>query len=141
MMTRRERIIYLAALLEGEGCFRMSRSKGGAVGVEISLRMTDEDTVQWAAELIYGLILKPPILSIRKEERISKISKKPLYGIVLHGERAIFIMKLLLPFMGLRRSSKISEVIQAYESRVTISEAGIRRRARERRCLATQDLF
>lgn len=145
MMTRRERIIYLAALFEGEGCFTALRPKNKSkTSIRMHLWMSDEDIIRWAAELVYSLILrrdahpeiykKIPVVGVVK-------SRKPLYGFILNGERAIFIMKEILPFMGLRRSAKIMEVIQAYESRVTLSESHKRASARRKRCLTTQDLF
>ncbi len=142
MLTKREKIIYLAALLEGEGHFGIISGRGlnhQSTTVVVELQMTDEDIVQWAAELIQNLI------SVTVEARLvpKRMNRpnKPIYKLSLANKKATELMRLILPFMGLRRSAKINQAINAYETRVTLLEGARQREARKKRCLATQDLF
>lgn len=89
-------LAWLAGLLEGEGCFYFRTTPW------IMLQMTDEDVVQKAA-----------LLFKRKCSRCSKPlpSGKYVYHTHVTGTDALGVMESLLPFMGIRRSEKIKEVM------------------------------
>ena len=95
-MTRDD-LIWLAGLLEGEGCFDLHRGRYPRV----RLGMTDRDVVGRAATLFGArvrLTLKPAPSSATWHTEIS-------------GSRAEEIMEAVLPFMGARRSAKIATIL------------------------------
>lgn len=93
-------VAWLAGLLEGEGCFETHKNSPG-----LRLNMTDEDVVARAA----GILGVPrPARSYLRDNR------KPLWALSVHGAHAIEWMKVILPYMGGRRTAKIEEVIAAY---------------------------
>ena len=93
---------WLAGLLEGEGCFRWDNRTP-----RIMLRMTDKDIVSRAAALLGSKCLGPYLKKNKKH--------KPAYQTDLGGIVAYNWMKSLLPFMGIRRSTKIKEVIAIFD--------------------------
>lgn len=99
-------LYWLAGLLEGEGCFAV-RSKGH--NPIIQLIMTDLDVVIRAAEIMGSY-------KVVKNKQDSR-GGKPLYRTILYGQRCLEIMKLVLPLMGNRRSEKIKECIDCFESK------------------------
>jgi hypothetical protein len=88
-------VAWLAGLLEGEGCFTFNSSPF------IALQMTDLDVMEKATKLM-GCKLRPSKL---------KENRKQVYRTSLHAAKALELMRLILPFMGLRRSEKIREVM------------------------------
>jgi hypothetical protein len=93
----REDVLWLAGLLEGEGCFDLHRARYPRV----RLGMTDRDVVGRAATLFGSrvrLSLKAPPASATWHTEVS-------------GARAEEIMEAVLPFMGARRSAKIATVL------------------------------
>ena len=117
-------VAWLAGLLEGEGSFYVY------VGVRrlrptISISMTDRDVVERATHLMgTGLY----VLARREPHH-----KQP-YMTSATGDRAVMVMKAVLPYMGERRSARIEAAISAWESRtprriVPIAEARERRAA------------
>ena len=110
-------VAWLAGLLEGEGAFewhkdcRPNRSHFGWPA--IGLAMTDEDVVARAAKLM-------GVRTIQREfpqQGYNRFGKKTLYRARVSGQHAEKIMKILLPYMGKRRSEKIRELLVAYECR------------------------
>lgn len=93
----RDDLLWLAGLLEGEGCFDLHRGRYPRV----RLGMTDRDVVGRAATLFGSrvrLTLKPAPASATWHTEIS-------------GSRAEEVMEAVLPFMGARRSAKIATVL------------------------------
>lgn len=89
--------IWLAGLLEGEGCFDLHRGKYPRVRVG----MSDRDVVGRAATLFGSkvrLSLKPRPNSAMWHAEIS-------------GSKAERVMNEILPYMGARRSAKIAEIL------------------------------
>lgn len=92
-------IIWLAGLLEGEGCFG---HRGNCTTIQ--LQMTDEDVVQRAAKILGGVVYAQP--------RHSKPAHyKAMFGVSISGDKAAEWMRILLPLMGLRRQNKIKELL------------------------------
>jgi len=121
-MTDKEQIIWLAGLLEGEGCFSIRKRGKNACAISIKLQMTDGDIVQRAAE----------IMSSRARMRSGGIRqdglpKKDVFFTDICGDRAAAIMGQILPYMGARRAAKIEEALKAHANRVTISQAAKQR--------------
>ena len=93
----RDDVIWLAGLLEGEGCFDLQRGRYPRV----RLAMTDRDIVGRAATLFGSsirLTLKPKPAT-------------PTWHAEIQGRRAANIMRAVLPFMGARRSARIAEIL------------------------------
>lgn len=133
-MTNKEELIWLAGLLEGEGHFRFQPLKGKkSCFYNVVLAMIDKDVVERASR----------IMGSRSVRRINSQRPKwsPTFRTDLYGQHAIALMKQILPFMGQRRAAKIESIIDHYNHRRTISQAMRERRASERRCKKTMDLF
>lgn len=111
MATPEQEIIWLAGLLEGEGCFYMDRqlSRSGSGEYtrcpKISVGMIDQDVIAHAARLFGTKVhaAKP----YREDKRI--------YTASAYGLKAVWLMRAVLPWMGARRSEKISEVLKAHQ--------------------------
>ena len=97
---------WIAGLLEGEGCFSYRNDKNYA---SIQFNTTDFDImtkyISYLREL--GFDIKNKIVELKKK----KSTHKQGYAIEITSKKAIGIMKLILPFMGIRRKNKIKEII------------------------------
>ena len=95
---------WLAGLLDGEGCFDAPRGNP-----RIRVRMTDFDVILRAATLMdastYGEVDRRPT-------RVGGLPK-PLLCAQTTGQKALAVMRTVLPYMGSRRSAKITELIMA----------------------------
>ena len=103
-----EDLSWIAGLLEGEGSFSLAYKKSPYNEYyypRIVISMTDEDVIQRAA-IIMGA--KQVYVKI-------KLCKKTLYTTTIYGAKAIALMRIILPFMGIRRASKINEIISTWE--------------------------
>lgn len=96
----RDDLIWLAGLLEGEGTFDTHKQRYPRIRVG----MTDRDVVGRAATLMGS--------SIRMT--LSAQGHKPMFHSELSGARAADLMRLLIPHMGSRRSSKIGQILGDY---------------------------
>ena len=98
--------IWLAAILEGEGCFDSWKAKSQKRYPRIRIVMTDEDVVARAAGIIgngYHRIHTP----FQKER-----GWQPKYEVQTTGENARRLMRRVLPYMGKRRSEKIVSLLK-----------------------------
>lgn len=102
-IPNRDDIVWLAGLLEGEGCFDLHKG----VSPRVRLTMTDRDVVGRAASL-FGSTAR---LTLRAAPTRSTWHAEK------QGEAAAQIMAAVLPYMGARRSAKIAEVLAAYRLR------------------------
>lgn len=97
---------WIAGLLEGEGCFSYRHDKNYA---SIQFNTTDFDImtkyITYLREL--GFDIKNKIVKLKKK----KETHKQGYAIEITSKKAIGIMKLILPYMGIRRKNKIEEII------------------------------
>lgn len=103
----RQNLLWLAGLLEGEGCFQ-NRSDRYCSPL-IQLVMADKDVVIRAADIMG----RHKVIRVKKDSR----GDKRLYRTNLYGQAAIKLMRRLYPIMGSRRQEKISEILNAYWSR------------------------
>jgi len=97
----RDDVMWLAGLLEGEAYFG-ARSSGLP---RMSIEATDRDVVGRAAMLMDGKV---------RARMQRHANAKPTYVCEVTGEKAVAVMKMLLPHMGARRSSKILEILFGY---------------------------
>jgi hypothetical protein len=117
----RHLLAWLAGLLEGEGCFSShcyyNRSSRYVVP-SIQLAMTDRDIVKRAGALIGGNQKSVRSYLQKPDARLRGNKYKRKYVWRVNGQRAVHVMKLLLPYMGRRRSRRISSLVRKYEEHV-----------------------
>lgn len=106
----KEEIAWLAGVLEGEGCFGWYKD-----GPKVALRMNDRDVVERVHRLIRATC------SICKIERANGLATVPTYDISTSGHRSIAIMKLVLPWMGSRRSGRIEGILMKWNAMLAAS--------------------
>lgn len=98
---------WLAGLPEGEGCFWLKKPSGRHSGTlpipAIKLSMTDYDIVERAAHLMGGN-------SVRTV-RGRGANSRDQYQVDVTSTPAIRVMQAVRPFMGIRRSAKIDEIL------------------------------
>lgn len=100
MIANRDDLVWLAGLLEGEGCFDLHRGKYPRIRVG----MTDRDVVGRAATLLDSSIrcsLRPAPFAATWHAEVS-------------GRRAAAVMAEILPHMGSRRSGTIAQILGRY---------------------------
>ncbi len=113
MATSETELAWLAGLLEGEGSFFLHRTRPSGAKRDyyyptIVVTMTDADVIQRAAR---AMECPSAVRTIAP----AGVSKKTGYRAVLRGAAAVRLMRALLPMMGVRRSSKIVELL-AYDA-------------------------
>ncbi|MGZ0151858.1 hypothetical protein ACXJJ3_32700 [Kribbella sp. WER1] len=96
-LNDRDDVIWLAGLLEGEGTFDLHRGKYPRVRVG----MTDRDVVGRAATLLGANVR----LSLKSAPA------QATWHAEVSGEKAVAVMRAILPFMGSRRSGKIATIL------------------------------
>jgi hypothetical protein len=94
-------IAWVAGLLEGEGCFSLTKAKNR---MYISCSMTDKDIIEKLYSLIkYGTVIKDKLRPNRKQVYTWRMSNR--------REIDIFT-SLIKPFMGARRTEKINLMLE-----------------------------
>ena len=101
-----EEIAWLAGLLEGEGCFGITCTP------TIWLGMCDEDIVKKVALMFEATC----------RERKVMPGHSRAYATQVCGEKGKQIMLAILPYMGIRRSAKIREVLELAAKRKGVRE-------------------
>lgn len=107
-MSRATDISWLAGLLEGEGCFRLTPSNGSSTDrlhVRVALKMTDKDVVERASSMFPGAT---KIFSERKEKPHHKQNYKTEWS----GNNAITLIKSVRQHLGARRRLKTKEILE-----------------------------
>lgn len=104
-------LAWLAGYLEGEGCFRMGIG-GVRTGSTRLLGPTGTPTIKVAAT-DHDVVLKAAVLMgcDAKNANRQTVAGKPVFTAEICGDRALALMRLLLPHMCQRRRAKILEVI------------------------------
>jgi hypothetical protein len=113
--VRQQDIIWLAGLLEGEGCFNYRADRKQA---RVTIEMTDRDIIERVSRLFDTNVSTraprstTPCTCGTKNCIFNRGPKsKESYQTALHGTRAENLMRLVYPFMGKRRSEKIEEIL------------------------------
>lgn len=96
---------WLVGLLEGEGCFGLTRGRYPFV----SLNMCDADIVERAAAFFDRANVQR-IHTERHRER----GWSPSYRVAVVGSRVARLMRIVRPYMGLRRGTAIDRALAAY---------------------------
>lgn len=94
---------YLGGLLDGEGCFDAPRGNP-----RVRVAMTDLDVVLRAADLMGA---KTHIGVDKRDGHADTLVAQ------ITGDRAIEVMRAVLPWMGSRRSAKIAEITLAHAAK------------------------
>jgi hypothetical protein len=101
LLTPREELLWLAALLDGEGCF----TTNGQAGPNIVLGMTDEDTVRTAHE-------RAGVGNVTGPLRPQNQKHKPFWRWKVSDRLSVFALcKAVLPYMSARRSRRIETLL------------------------------
>src|ERR1700744_1320606 len=95
-------IAWLAGILEGEGCFSFRGTP------TITVVMTDHDIVERVAKLFNKHV---------HESDGAKAHHKRIFRASIYGDAAIAMMKIILPYMGVRRTAKINEIFDSRKIR------------------------
>lgn len=113
MLNNKEKLIWSAGLLEGEGYFGNKNKKIGTIkgNIMIGCHMTDEDILLKLKEYLNCGTVSGPYKNGKTEQNY-----KDRYMFRVSGEKAYNIIKLILPYMGNRRTNKIEELIDLYEN-------------------------
>lgn len=105
MYMDRDDSIWLAGLLEGEGTFGVKKDRrpgSRRPALYVHVKMTDQDVIERAARLMGTSV------TIRKAE---KGHWKDQYVAQANGQKAADVMNAVLPYMGIRRTTKIIECL------------------------------
>jgi hypothetical protein len=130
MITSHE-LMWLAGLLEGEGCFGIY--KNGAKSevyreAKITVIMADKDVVAKAADLMGCNTC------LNKRARVNR---KALWSATVSGARSVGWMYTLYPLMGSRRKARIREIVA--EWRVAPFRCEVSYYRREKRLVQEQE--
>jgi hypothetical protein len=102
-------LYWLAGILEGEGSF-MKPSPSTPRLPRVSVQMTDEDVIARVATLIgnkYQTCID-----------VKNPTYKPLHSVKTVGKKAVDLMRLLRPLMGIRRQKQIDAALATYTTYV-----------------------
>jgi hypothetical protein len=110
--------LWAAALIEGEGCFVISKDKrSNYVSCKIQLEMTDKDVIDRLHGIIGG--------RVHENNAPSKKAKFPnakdSWRLVLTKQEDVFNALLrIMPFLGQRRLTKAKEMFAILEPKVCL---------------------
>lgn len=99
---------WLAGLLDGEGCFDSPRDNP-----RIRVKMSDLDVVLRAADLMDAK-------TYMERTPMHFDYYKPCMVAQITGDRAVAVMRAVLPYLGSRRSGKVTELILAHTARQAV---------------------
>ena len=88
---------WLAGILDGEGCFDAPRGNP-----RVRIKMTDHDVVLRAALLMDARTYLETVEG-----------RKPALVAQITGEKALTVLREVLPYLGARRSAKATQIILA----------------------------
>src|ERR1035437_646637 len=104
-MTEKEKQIWCAGVLEGEGCFRVKtpRYVGYRPVILVNVGSTDKDVIERIVAAFPG--------SGKIAKRNMGGGRKPMFVVEWYGKNAETLMKAIKPYMGVRRKAKIDECL------------------------------
>jgi hypothetical protein len=107
-----EDLHWLAGLLEGEGSF-LKPSPSRPASPRVQVVMTDRDVLEHVAALVGVSVYAVPVDSRNADWH-------PCYRVIVNGQRATQLMRVLRPLMGERRQHQIDAAMAAAEEYPTI---------------------
>jgi len=112
-LHNREDVIWCAGLFEGEGTITVSKIPSGNIYPRIKIKMCDKDALDKFAST-FGL----KVQSVQKDKSWQTHWKEAWYTDVC-GVKAIAILYMLYPWLGLRRKARADEVIDMWKKNIT----------------------
>ena len=107
-LSKKEQLIYLSGLFEGEGWFGINKRKEGwTPSAVMEVQMTDEDIITKFKDY---LKTEAPIY---KKKYKQKHYHKDVYRFSVKGYRALHFMEKMLPYLGTRRKEQYYAVVKA----------------------------
>ena len=107
-LSKKEQLIYLSGLFEGEGWFGINKRKEGwTPSAVLEVQMTDEDVITKFRDY---LNTEAPIY---KKKYKQKYYHKDVYRFSVKGYRALHFMEEMLPYLGTRRKEQYYAVVKA----------------------------
>jgi len=100
-LPKRNKIIFLAGLFDGEGSFGVWGKGDGRKSFQCSVEMCDKDSVNKFTEFFGGKVVKP---------RLRKSHWSQTYKWKLSGGRAYDCIDILIEYMCIRRQEKYNVV-------------------------------
>ncbi len=101
-MTK-EDLIWLAGYLEGEGSFILVQNKYA----RITFASTDEDIATRVCDIFQSNLQGPT----------QRMGRKPIWRGQVNGKKAIVLMLMLKPYLGVRRGKAVDKAVSAYKPR------------------------
>lgn len=99
-------LLWLAGLLDGDGCFGFYPStENGNPTPSIHIQMVDQDTIERVASLFEC------DTSVNKSK---KKTEQDTYRASIRSQKALSLMRLLLPYLSVRRQQKITTIIDTW---------------------------
>ena len=111
-MTNTKDIVWLAGILEGEGCFDKASKKS----LRIIIESTDLDVIESVKRITRTSAL---IISTKKIHNY-----KDKYKVTVYGNLAIQWVMTIYPLMHRRRREKIKELLEKWKSIETFCRKG-----------------
>ena len=106
-LSKREQLIFLAGIFEGEGWFGVNNKPNGwTPAAVLEVQMTDEDIVK---RFQYYFKTNG---NIHKKKKKQKEHHKQVWRFWLKGYRALHFMEEMLPFLGTRRTKQYYDVVK-----------------------------
>lgn len=99
-------VMWLAGLIEGDGCFCIGKGKTP----RLSIQMTDQDVITKAAKMLES--------SVWTSGRLTKAGKT-VWSCGASGLKAIEWMRILKPYMGIRRQGQIVKIVSSWLDKKT----------------------
>lgn len=98
----REDAAWLAGLLDGEGCFDSPRGNP-----RVRVKMSDLDVILRAADAMGGASTYMEVVPDRKPLMVAQVT----------GDRAVEVLRAILPWLGSRRTARATEIILAHAAK------------------------
>lgn len=106
-LSKRDQLLILSGIFEGEGWFGINKRKHGwTPTAAMEIQMTDEDILQKFQT--YLEINK----NVVKRKQKAKEHYKTVYRFCIRGYRALHFMEAMLPYLGKRRQKQYYDVVK-----------------------------
>ena len=120
----KEKYLWIAGLLEGEGCFRIEKDQrkphSKAQYVRIACEMTDKDTIERLQQ--YAGVGQVHSREPRKLNGDVK-SRKPTWAWEIGAMDDVYeLLENILPYMGQRRTKKIQQALNILQKKIEVRE-------------------
>ena len=123
-LSRKQKIIFLAWVFEGEGSYGYWSNGINRRRIELTVTMSDEDIINRFKDVFdCGYIGKT------KKKRDYY---KQCWSWCLTGLKALHVLEQMLPFFGVRRASKYNDMVESFRISVKNGDHVIRKHLRRK---------